>query len=34
VLVNEDGRVAWVKVYDLPQLPPIDEVIEVIRNLG
>jgi peroxiredoxin len=34
VLVNEDGRVAWVKIYDLPQLPPIDEVIEAIRNLG
>ena len=34
VLVDKDGNVAWVKIYDLPQLPPIDEVIEAIRNLG
>jgi peroxiredoxin len=34
VLVNEDGKVVFVKVYELKQLPPIDEVIEAIRNLG
>ncbi len=34
VLVNEDGKVAFVKVYELEQLPPIDEVIEIIKNLG
>ena len=34
VLVNENGKVAFVKVYELKQLPPIDEVIGAIRNLG
>ena len=34
VLVNEEGKVAWVKVYELKQLPPIDEVIEAIKKLG
>ncbi len=34
VLVNEDGKVAWVKIYELKQLPPIEEVIEAIKNLG
>jgi hypothetical protein len=32
--VNEDGKVAWVKIYELKQLPPIDEVIEVIKKMG
>lgn len=34
VLIDENGKVAWVKVYELKQLPPIDEVIEAIKNLG
>ncbi len=28
VLVNEDGKVSWVKKYEISQLPNIDEVIE------
>ena len=34
VLIDENGKVAWVKVYELKQLPPIDEVIEEIKKLG
>lgn len=34
VLMNEDGKVVFVKVYELKQLPPIDEVIEAIKKLG
>jgi peroxiredoxin len=34
VLIDENGRVVFVKVYELKQLPPIDEVIEAIKKLG
>jgi peroxiredoxin len=27
VLVDESGKVTWVKVYDIPELPDIDEVL-------
>jgi peroxiredoxin len=27
VLVDETGRVAWIKVYAIPELPDIDEVL-------
>ncbi|MBN1693234.1 MAG: peroxiredoxin [Dehalococcoidales bacterium] len=33
VIVDEKGKVAWVKVYKISQLPPIDEVIEVLKKL-
>jgi peroxiredoxin len=33
VIVNEKGKVAWVKVYEISQLPDIHEVIEVIEKL-
>ncbi|HWR40742.1 MAG TPA: redoxin domain-containing protein [Patescibacteria group bacterium] len=32
VIVDENGKVIWVKVYDIPQLPDIDEVLEVLRK--
>ncbi len=28
VIVDEEGKVLFVKVYDIPQLPPIDEIIK------
>ncbi len=34
VLIDDTGKVAFVKVYPLRQLPPIDEVIEEIKRLG
>ncbi len=34
VLVKEDGRAAFVRVYERKQLPPIDEVIGAIKKLG
>jgi peroxiredoxin len=33
VIVNETGKVAWVKVYPIPQLPDIDEVINALKKL-
>jgi peroxiredoxin len=33
VIVNEKGKVAWVKVYEISQLPPIDEVIDELKKL-
>jgi peroxiredoxin len=33
IIINEKGQVAWVKVYEMGQLPPIDEVIEALKNL-
>jgi peroxiredoxin len=33
IIVDEKGKVAWVKVYEMGQLPPIDEVIEVLKKL-
>lgn len=32
VLVGEDGKVLWVKVYDIPELPDIAEVLSKIRG--
>jgi peroxiredoxin len=34
VLIDETGKVVYVKVYELKQLPPIDEVIDAIKRLG
>jgi peroxiredoxin len=33
VIVDEKGRVAWVKVYEISQLPDIDEVIGALKKL-
>ncbi len=30
VLVDADGNVEWVKVYDLPELPDVEEVLEIV----
>lgn len=32
VLVDETGKVVWVKIYDIPQLPDIQEVLGVLRQ--
>lgn len=34
VLIDENGKVVFVKIYELKQLPSIDEAIEAIKNLG
>jgi peroxiredoxin len=34
VIVDEKGKVVWVKVYDIPQLPDINEVIEALKKLS
>ncbi|MFW6008754.1 MAG: peroxiredoxin [archaeon] len=32
ILLNEDREVEWVKVYEISELPNIDEVLEVVQN--
>ena len=32
-VIDKDGKVAWAKQYDIPQQPPIDELIGVLENL-
>ena len=33
VIIDEKGKVAWVKVYEISQLPDIDEVINMLKKL-
>ena len=32
VLIDEAGKVVWVKGYDIPELPDIEEVLKVVRG--
>ena len=32
VLIDEAGKVIWVKIYDIPELPDIEEVLKVVRG--
>ena len=32
VLIDEEGKVIWVKTYDIPELPDIEEVLKVVRG--
>ncbi len=32
ILLDEEGKVKWFKVYDIPQLPDIDEVLEEVKT--
>jgi peroxiredoxin len=32
VIVDETGKVIWVKIYDIHELPDIDEVLAVLRQ--
>jgi peroxiredoxin len=33
LVIDENGKVAWIKIYPIPELPDINEVLEAIRNL-
>jgi peroxiredoxin len=33
VLVDEEGRVEWIKVYEISELPDIDEVLDQVGEL-
>ena len=33
VIIDKNGKVAWVKVYDLPQLPDVHEVLEALEKI-
>ena len=32
VLIDEAGKVIWVKIYDIPELPDIEEVLTMVRG--
>lgn len=32
ILIDENGDIEWVKVYDIPQLPDMEEVFQVIEG--
>lgn len=32
VILDENGKVLWVKIYDIPQLPDINEVISILSK--
>ena len=32
ILIDENGDIEWVKVYDIPQLPDIEEVLRAIAE--
>ncbi|MDA8441767.1 MAG: redoxin domain-containing protein [Peptococcaceae bacterium] len=32
VILDANGKVLWLKVYDIPQLPDIAEVLNVLKN--
>jgi hypothetical protein len=34
IIVDEKGKVAWVKVYEISTLPDINEVITVLKKLA
>ena len=31
VLVDENGKISWIKVYDIHQLPDIEEVFQQLK---
>ncbi|MFO7734860.1 MAG: redoxin domain-containing protein [bacterium] len=33
IIVDPEGRVAWLKQYDIPEVPDIEEVIAALRDL-
>ncbi len=32
ILVNDQGEILWVKEYDIPELPDMEEVLEAVKN--
>ena len=32
ILVDDQGEVLWIKEYDIPELPDIDEVLDAVKN--
>jgi peroxiredoxin len=33
VIIDEKGKVAWVKIYDLPELPDAHEIVDALKKL-
>lgn len=33
IIVNEEGKIVFVKVYPIPELPDINEIVEFLKNL-
>lgn len=32
ILINENGRIELIKVYDIPEIPDIEEIIRFLKN--
>ncbi len=33
VIIDERGKVAWIKVYDLPELPDVHEIMDTLKKI-
>ncbi|AFM39713.1 Peroxiredoxin [Desulfosporosinus acidiphilus SJ4] len=31
VIVDENGKISWVKIYDIPEIPDVEEVIQQLK---
>ncbi|MBI2956902.1 MAG: redoxin domain-containing protein [Acidobacteria bacterium] len=34
IIVDKQGKVAWKKVYDLPAMPDVNEILEALKPLA
>ncbi|MFQ5695268.1 MAG: alkyl hydroperoxide reductase, partial [Terriglobia bacterium] len=34
IIVDTEGKVAWKKVYDLPTVPDVEEILAALREMG
>jgi peroxiredoxin len=32
IIIDEEGKIKHYKVYDIPQLPPIDDILELCKD--
>lgn len=33
IIVDEEGKIAFIKVYEIKQLPDINEIVDILKNL-
>ena len=33
-IVDRTGKIAWAKVYELKEVPDVDEILEALRKIG
>lgn len=34
ILLDEEKRVVWFKIYEIKELPPVEEIIDFLERLG